>query len=121
MYRVVAALSWMLIAGCHNTSAIAIPALSAAPPPMAQPMARAADVIRVVSYNVNFGLAGDAAGVEAVASTNADIIFLQETNEAWATLLTARLPRWHHRFTSPKNWPAGGMGLLSKYPIISVE
>lgn len=80
-------------------------------------------MIRVMSYNVNFGLAGDRAGVAAVAAEGADLVFLQETNPAWEAALTRTLKRTypHRRFTPPEDWPAGGMGLLSRFPIVALE
>ncbi len=80
--------------------------------------------LRVMTYNVNFGLAGDPAGVAAIASASPDLVMLQETNEVWAAALIAglgaRLP--HHRFAPPHNhWIAGGMGMMSRWPIRAVE
>lgn len=80
----------------------------------------AANQVRVMSYNVNFGIAGDAATVDAIASANPDIVFLQETNSRWQRAL-ARLHYPHVRFTDPPDWPAGGMGLLSKYPVVALQ
>ena len=79
--------------------------------------------LRVLSYNLNFGVAGDRAGVDAIASANADLVFLQETNAGWETALVAGLgERYpHHRFTGPRDWAAGGMGVLSKAPIVSID
>ena len=80
-------------------------------------------MLRVMSYNVNFGLAGDRAGVTAVADAAADVVFLQETNSAWEAALTRGLKQRypHRRFTPPADWPAGGMGVMSKFPIVTLE
>jgi endonuclease/exonuclease/phosphatase family metal-dependent hydrolase len=79
--------------------------------------------IRVVSYNVNFGLAGDRAGVEAVVALAPDLVFFQETNDTWrdalVTGLGAQLPE--HRFVPPPDMPAGGMGVMSRWPIAIAE
>jgi len=79
--------------------------------------------LRIVSYNVNFGLGGDTAGVRAVADLDPDLVLLQESNDAWAAAFTAglggELP--HHRFTPPPDMPAGGMGVLSRWPILAVD
>jgi len=90
--------------------------------PVREPGAAGGDQLRVVSYNVNFGLAGDPNGVRAVGPIKADLVFLQETNEAWeAAFVDAFGRRYpHHRFTHPKDWPAGGMGVLSRFPIESI-
>jgi len=76
-----------------------------------------------MSYNVNFGIAGDPSTIDAVADSNPDIVLLQETNAEWERAFTRRLGvRFpHHRFASPRDWPAGGMGILSKYPIVSID
>lgn len=80
-------------------------------------------VVRVLSYNVNFGLAGDQAGVQAVSDAAADVVFLQETNAAWEAALTRALAKRypHRRFTPPADWPAGGMGVMSRFPIVALE
>ncbi len=79
--------------------------------------------LRVMSYNVNFGLGGDPAGVRAVGTSNADLVFLQETNRAWEQAFVDALGRRypHHRFADPPDFPAGGMGVLSRHPIVSVD
>ena len=80
-----------------------------------------ANRLRVMSYNVNFGLAGDPAGAAAIASADPDVVFLQETNADWQALLVAKLPYEHHRFGPPRERLAGGMGVLSRFPIVSIE
>ena len=79
--------------------------------------------LRVLSYNVNFGMAGDPPTIDAIASADADIVFLQETNATWQRALVTRIGNLypHQRFTHPETWPAGGMGLLSKYPVVSLQ
>jgi len=79
--------------------------------------------LRVMTYNVNFGLAGDPAAAEVIARAGADLVFLQETNRAWEDALGAALAgRYpHRRFAEPEGWPASGMGLLSRWPIVSVQ
>jgi endonuclease/exonuclease/phosphatase (EEP) superfamily protein YafD len=79
--------------------------------------------IRIVTYNVNFGLAGDPDGIAAIASIDPDVVFLQETNEVWSAALIAGLrglPEF--RFTPPQGaWLAGGMGVMSRWPILRVD
>jgi endonuclease/exonuclease/phosphatase (EEP) superfamily protein YafD len=87
------------------------------------PQQKTANQMRVMSYNVNFGIAGDPPTIEAIASATPDLVLLQETNEVWQRAIAARLggDYPHQRFTQPESWPAGGMGLLSKYPVVSVD
>ncbi|NVB79545.1 MAG: hypothetical protein HOV81_14205 [Kofleriaceae bacterium] len=94
------------------------------PPPMGkQPNAPAPSQMRVMSYNVNFGIAGDPSTIEAIASAKPDIVLLQETNEAWQFAIATRLGEDYpyRQFADPIGWPAGGMGLLSRYPIVTIE
>jgi endonuclease/exonuclease/phosphatase family metal-dependent hydrolase len=77
-----------------------------------------------MTYNVNFGLAGDRAGVDAIAAASPDIVVLQETTDEWQAALVgglgARYP--HHQFELPQNqYAAGGMGVLSRWPIQQIE
>jgi endonuclease/exonuclease/phosphatase (EEP) superfamily protein YafD len=89
--------------------------------PLPQP--KAANQLRVMSYNVNFGIAGDPSTIDAIAFAHPDLVLLQETNETWQRTLTARLGADypHIRFTHPDSWPAGGMGVLSKYAVVSLQ
>jgi endonuclease/exonuclease/phosphatase family metal-dependent hydrolase len=102
------ALTVLVFAGCASGGEPTTPS----PPGAAQ--------LRVLTYNMNFGVAGDPAGVEAITSASPDIALLQETNDAWEAVLKGTLP--YARFQGPKNtWVAGGMGVLSKWPITSIE
>lgn len=101
------ALRFLALAGCASGGEPVTPIPAGAPQ------------LRVMTYNVNFGLVGDPAGVAAIASASPDIVVLQETNDAWAKALHGTFP--HERFQGPTNaWAAGGMGVLSKWPITSV-
>ena len=110
----VVTVAWVLAlaAACGDTHLLA---------PVPQP--RLPSQLRVMSYNVNFGVAGDPSNIAAIAAAAPDLVFLQETNEAWQRALVAKLGASypHQRFTHPETWPAGGMGLLSKYPVVSLQ
>jgi len=87
--------------------------------------ARTPEALRVMSYNVNFGMAGDPPTVDAIKLGDPDIVLLQETNAEWATAMLERLDYRYHSFEDPdgvaKRWPAGGMGILSRDPIVSID
>lgn len=91
--------------------------------PIAMPRVPGASQLRVMSYNVNFGIAGDVTSIDAIASASADIVLLQETNAEWERALVERLgARYpHRRFAPPSDWVAGGLGVLSRHPIVSID
>ncbi len=71
--------------------------------------------LTVATYNVNFGLAGDADTVAAIEALGADVVFLQETNEAWEVALRGRAKQYPHR-SFKHCCRAGGLAVLSKTP-----
>ena len=109
----------VLLVACQNNTPVTVPVLSSPPPPM--PVTpRVPATIRVMSYNVNFGLSGDPDGVAAIAAAHPDVVLLQETNPTWeGALRTLGYP--HQRFGDPTGLPAGGIGVLSRFPIVAVE
>jgi len=102
---------------------VLIAACGADAPRLTPPTKPAPGQLRVMSYNVNFGIAGDPPSIAAIAGAHPDIVVLQETNETWEAALVetlgARFP--HRRFLSPPGWPASGLGILSRFPIVSLE
>jgi endonuclease/exonuclease/phosphatase family metal-dependent hydrolase len=111
----------LALAACTKTAPVAITSLASTPRAEPVPVATP-EALRVMSYNLNFGVAGDPDGAAAIAQGAADIVMLQEANEAWEVALVAALPQYaHHRFAPPIDWPAGGMGMLSRFPIRSIE
>ncbi len=75
---------------------------------------RGEPTLKVVSYNLNYGLAGDVETLLAISDTGADVVFLEETNPEWERAIRARLSvTWPHQayLHAPA---AGGMAVLSK-------
>lgn len=72
--------------------------------------------LTVMSFNVNYGLAGDPATVAAIRAAGVDAVFLQETTPRWESALrrelTSEFPHMEFRH-SPG---AGGLAVLSKHP-----
>jgi endonuclease/exonuclease/phosphatase (EEP) superfamily protein YafD len=105
-----------LLAACSDSRSVQ----PVKPPQTTKP---AKDQIRVMSYNVNFGVAGDESNIEAIRAAKPDVVFLQETNEQWEAALVAALGEHypHRRFDPPTDWAAGGMGVLSRLPIEKID
>ncbi len=77
----------------------------------------------VATYNVNFGLAGDEDTLAAIRDTRADVVVLEETNDAWADAIEGALEdAYPHRvFRAPDRVPAGGLGVISRWPLEVLE
>ncbi len=97
----------LLAAACQDTRS--------APDPV-PPRAPDGPSLRVMTYNVNYGLAGDRETIDAIASEDADVVFLQETTEAWEASLTEALGAAYPHRAYRHCCAAGGLGVLSKTP-----
>ena len=73
-------------------------------------------VLRVMSYNVNFGLAGDVDTLEAIREGRADVVFLQETTPAWERCLRSTFARAYPHVAFRHSGGAGGLAVLSRHP-----
>lgn len=76
-----------------------------------------ANNISFLSYNVNYSLI-NADVVTILDTINADIVCLQETNSRWEQILTAGLKDKYPYCEFRHCCTAGGLAILSKYPII---
>jgi endonuclease/exonuclease/phosphatase (EEP) superfamily protein YafD len=73
--------------------------------------------VRVLTYNVNFGIAGDAATIGAIRDAHADLALLQETNAGWERALRAALGGEFAYMAFRNRGDAGGLAVLSRLPI----
>jgi endonuclease/exonuclease/phosphatase family metal-dependent hydrolase len=73
--------------------------------------------LRVLTYNLNYGIAGDPETIEAIAARDADLIFLQETNAAWRAALEPQLKGRYPGRVWLDGAAAEGMAVLSKRPL----
>lgn len=72
-------------------------------------------VLRVMTYNVNYGVAGDRPTLDVIRNGGADIVFLQETTPKWETELRGLAEQYPH-MVFHHSGGAGGYAFLSKYP-----
>jgi len=73
--------------------------------------------LRVMTYNVNFGIPGDGPTLAAIEAGKADIVFLQEINTAWERALRARFADAYPHMAFYPRGGAGGIGIVSRLPI----
>lgn len=72
--------------------------------------------VRVMTYNVNYGLAGDEGAVEAIRAGDADIVLLQETTPEWEEALREALGTQYPHMSFRHCCGAGGLAVLSREP-----
>jgi endonuclease/exonuclease/phosphatase (EEP) superfamily protein YafD len=102
-------------------AAVIAPATSAAGcghEPTRQPRAPGPQpALRMMTYNVNFGIPGDEPTLAAIELGRADIVFLQEINTAWEQALRARFARTYPHLAFYPRGGAGGIAVLSRWPL----
>ncbi len=74
--------------------------------------------LRILTFNINFGVGGDPANVAAVAEADADVVLLQETTDAAEQAFRGALADTYPHVLFRQCCRAGGLGLMSKYPIV---
>ena len=74
--------------------------------------------MRVATFNVNFGVADSPANVEAIAEIDADVVLLQETTAASEDRVRDALAGRYAHMLFRECCRAGGLGILSKHPIV---
>jgi endonuclease/exonuclease/phosphatase (EEP) superfamily protein YafD len=76
-----------------------------------------ADSLVVMTYNVNYGVAGDPESIRLIEESGADVVLLQETNAAWERALRGALSAIYPHMAFRHDRRAGGLGFLSRLPI----
>lgn len=79
--------------------------------------------LTILTYNVNYGVAGDPGVIANIAAADADVVLLQETNEAWEAAIVAAVGARYPfvRFHAPVRLAPEGMGVLSRFALESDE
>jgi len=78
--------------------------------------------IRVATYNVNWGngewkIKSHKSTLNVIKVTKADILLLQETTKKWCKLILKEFSKFYHYRYFYKDGNAGGMAILSRYPM----
>ncbi|MEM7156939.1 MAG: endonuclease/exonuclease/phosphatase family protein [Myxococcota bacterium] len=74
--------------------------------------------LRVLSFNINFAVGHDPRNIAAVAGADADLVLLQETTELAEEAFVAALGEQYPHVLFRECCRAGGLGVMSKYPIV---
>lgn len=71
---------------------------------------------KVLTYNVNYGLAGDTRGLDAIRGADADLVLLQETTPRWEEAIRRELADVYPHMAFHESGGAGGLAVLAKRP-----
>jgi endonuclease/exonuclease/phosphatase (EEP) superfamily protein YafD len=71
----------------------------------------------VLTYNVNFGGPRPDLAVDAIKSSGADVVCLQETTPAWEEIIRTNLADTYAHISFQHGPAASGMAMLSKLPV----
>src|SRR5215831_11169826 len=111
------AMTWRQAIAVTGALIVALLSSCSHPPARAARAPRAQAALRVMTYNVNFGIPGDGPTLAAIESGKADVVFLQEINRPWEQALRTHFgPAYPHMTFYPRGG-AGGIGLMSRLPI----
>jgi endonuclease/exonuclease/phosphatase (EEP) superfamily protein YafD len=91
-------------------------ACSSAPLRAARAPARNQPTLSVMTYNVNYGLAGNESTLDAIDDQQADFVLLQETTPAWEAFLRERFHGRYEFVAFRHCCGAGGLAVLSRFP-----
>jgi endonuclease/exonuclease/phosphatase (EEP) superfamily protein YafD len=72
--------------------------------------------VRILTYNLNYGMAGDQPTLEVVREADADLVLLQETSEMWEAHIRQELGEVYPYMSFRHCCLAGGLAVLSKAP-----
>ncbi len=97
-------------------------ALTCNPPPPAKPrpLPRTGSQLKVLTFNVNFAGVDRRRSAAAIRRSGADLVALQETTARWEQVLRRRLGRRYPYQRYRRGGGAGGMAILSRYPVKEV-
>jgi endonuclease/exonuclease/phosphatase (EEP) superfamily protein YafD len=71
-------------------------------------------VLKVMTYNLNYGLAGDESTLEAIEHEDPDLVLLQETTAEWELAIRKHFATRYSHMAFRHCCLAGGLGVLSK-------
>jgi endonuclease/exonuclease/phosphatase (EEP) superfamily protein YafD len=111
----------------RTTTAIAVSALIAGAAcshptaPVVRPPAAGEPLLRVLTFNINYGMSGDDETLRAIGDPDADVVLLQETSPAWERRIRGALAMRYPAMAFRYRGAASGMAVLSRLPVQSID
>jgi endonuclease/exonuclease/phosphatase (EEP) superfamily protein YafD len=90
-------------------------------PPAVRAPAPGEPVVSILTYNVNYGIAGEDDTLAAIGRPRADVVLLQETSAAWEQAIRGAWAGDYPSMTFQHRGGAGGMAVLSRLPVDTVQ
>lgn len=112
---------WFIAFGLGVIAAFVAGTSCAHPSKVARPPAAGAPHVKVKTYNLNYGLAGEPVTLAAIGAGDPDIVLLQETSEHWEPYIRAAYSAQYPHVTFHHCCGAGGLAVLSKAPFEEKE
>ena len=112
---------WSKLSSALVASIVGSGACSSAPPRVARAPTRGQATLTVMTYNVNYGLAGDGDTLRAITEQQADVVLLQETTPAWEAVLRGALGERYPHVAFRHCCGAGGLAVLSRFPFHELD
>ncbi|MCP4130886.1 MAG: hypothetical protein GY754_07875 [bacterium] len=75
------------------------------------------NIIRVCTYNINFGMSAPVECINAITTANAHIVLLQETTRYWEGYIRKKLSLQYPYMVFKHYRGAGGLAILSRFPL----
>jgi len=89
--------------------------------PSLVPATEGAPALRVLTWNVNYGVEGHPDALALLARVDADVVLLQETTPGWEAALRATFAPHYPHMRFHHCCGAGGLAVLSRHPIAREE
>ena len=107
--------------GCTSQPEPVLPPKVSPPAQTEAAPAPAAPTLRIVTYNINWGCPNPNLVAQHLLESGADVICLQETHQRWESLLDDHLSDTYPHGTFHDWGGAGGIAIISKYPLHNVR
>ena len=86
--------------------------------PQLAPTNEGAPALAILSWNLNYGVAGHHDALEIIEDVDADVVILQETSPDWERALRRRFAKRYAYMSFHHCCGAGGLAVMSKHEIV---
>lgn len=110
-----------LLALLASLALLAATATCSTPQRVAEEAPADTPTLKLMTFNVNFGIAGDPETIEVIGRERADLVLLQETTRGWERAIREQLGEQYPHMIFLHDTAAGGLAVLSTRPVTVAE